>query len=304
MYLFKRAIRDILSNRFLNAVAIITIALSVLIISAFSLFFVNADALIDFWTSGIRIMAYLKPDVSEERVIYINQKIQRMAGVQDVRFISKEEALNQFKAQIKEQSSLVEGLKENPLPDAFEVSMDHAFRNWDEFEQLAGQIRATSGVEEVEYGQKWLGRFIRILNLFRLTGYAVGCLFFMATVFFVANTIRLVLYSRQEEIEIMRLVGASESFIKDPIYIQSLIQGALGGFIGIGILFVMFNFMTGNWTLEIGNWIIGISNFKFPVANFHLRFLSTEISAGIFIGSMLIGWLGCYLSLRQFLKLL
>ncbi|MDM8548745.1 FtsX-like permease family protein, partial [Desulfobacterales bacterium HSG2] len=156
--------------------------------------------------------------------------------------------------------------------------------------------------EEVEYGQKWLGRFIHIFSLFRLTGYALGCLFFMATVFFVANTIRLVLYSRQEEIEIMRLVGASESFVKDPFYIQSLIQGALGGFIGLGVLFVTFNFIIGNW--EIGSWKLGsVSNFQFPISDFNPRFLPPDISVGIFLGSMFVGWLGCYLSLKQFLKL-
>ncbi len=304
LHIFIKAIRDILSNSFLNAVAVITIALSVLIISAFALFFINADAVMNIWTEGIRIMAYLEPGVPEKKISKITQEIQRMDGVQETRFIAKEEALEQFKAQIRGQSSLIDNLKENPLPDAFEIRMAEPFRNnWENFETLAMQIRAIPSVEEVEYGQKWLGRVIHILNLFRLAGYALGCLFFMATVFFVANTIRLVLYSRQEEIEIMRLVGASEGFIKDPFYIQSLIQGGLGGIIGLGTLFVTFNFIVGNWKLEIGTWKLGsVPNFEFPISNFEFGFLSPEISAGILLGSMFVGWLGCYLSLRQFLK--
>jgi len=302
LHFFKRAIRDILSNSFLNAIAIITIALSVLIISAFALFFVNAEAIMDFWTSGIRVMAYLKSDVLEKDVSDIKQKIQGMDGVEDVRFISKEEALEHFRAQMKGQPSLTDNLRENPLPDAFEIRMADSSQNWENFESLAKRIGSVPSVEEVEYGQKWLGRFIHIFSLFRLTGYALGCLFFMATVFFVANTIRLVLYSRQEEIEIMRLVGASEGFIKDPFYIQSLIQGALGGFIGLGVLFVTFNFIIGNW--EIGTWKLGsVSDFQFPISDFKPRFLPPDISVGIFLGSMFVGWLGCYLSLKQFLKL-
>jgi len=158
-------------------------------------------------------------------------------------------------------------------------------------------------VEEVEYGQQWMGRFMNLLNLFRLTGYALACLFFMAAVFFVANTIRLVLYSRREEVEIMRLVGASEGFIKDPFYIQSMIQGALGGVIGLGTLFVMFRFVVGDWTLEIGDWKLETaSDFQFLISDFQIQFLSPEIFIGILLGSMFVGWLGCYISLRQFLK--
>ncbi len=303
LHIFKRAARDIRTNSFLNTVAVITIALSVLLISAFALFFINADALMTFWTEGIRIMAYVGPDVPEKETQQVRENIRRMAGVQEVRFIPKEEALEQFKAQMKAQSSLVGNLKENPLPDAFEIRVAEVSRTWENFERLAEEIATFPSVEEVEYGQKWLGRFIHIFNLVRLTGYAMGCLFFMATVFFVANTIRLVLYSRQEEVEIMRLVGASESFIKDPFYIQSLIQGALGGIIGLGALYVMFNFVAGNWKLEIGDWRLGIPAVDFPVPGFHLRFLPPDLSIGILLGSMLVGWMGCYVSLKQFLRL-
>lgn len=304
LHFFKRAIRDILANSFLSAVAIVTIALSVLIISAFALFFINAEAIMDFWTAGIRVMAYLNPDISEKDISDTQQDILGMNGVTDARFIPKKEALEQFRSQMKGQPSLIDNLRENPLPDAFEICMADASRNWEDFERLAKEIGSLSSVEDVEYGQTWLGRFIRIFNLFRLTGYALGCLFFMATVFFVANTIRLVLYSRQEEIEIMRLVGASESFIKDPFYIQSLIQGALGGFIGLGTLFVIFNFIIGNWELGIGNrGLSSASDFQFPITGFDPRFLPPDISIGIFLGSMFVGWLGCYLSLKQFLKL-
>lgn len=303
IFFFKRAIRDILANKFLNAVTIVTIAFSVIIVSAFVLFFVNTGTIMDFWAKGIRIMAYLESDIPEKKIPEIQREIRTMQGVLDVRFVSKEDALEWFKKQMKQQASLVEYLDENPLPDAFEILLEESLRSWENFESLAIQVESLPFVEEVEYGRKWLGQFANIVSLFRLTGYAMGCLLFMAAVFFVANTIRLVLYSRVEEVEIMRLVGATESFIKTPFYIQGIIQGMMGGIIGLGVLFLAFRFMVGNWKFELGNSAFGDnSSFQFLISNFHIRFISLEFLLIILLGSTLLGLLGCYLSLKQFLK--
>ena len=287
---FKRAIKDILDHRFLSTVTIATIAIAILIASAFALFFVNANTIVNSWKKGIRIMVYLKPNSSEKKVADIKSKIEGMNGVKNVRFISNKEALEQLKNQMKRQSSLLDDLQENPLPDAFEVRLTDDFQNQDKVETLAARLESLSQVDEVEYGQVWLGRFTNILNLFRLTGYAMGALFFAATVLIVANTIRLVFYSRREEVEIMRLVGATDGFIRAPFYIEGLIQGALGGIIGLAALFVLFVFISSNVDKDLTSSL------------FAIRFLSWEAFLGILICSMFVGWMGCFLSLKQFLK--
>ncbi|MGB6009852.1 MAG: permease-like cell division protein FtsX [Desulfobacterales bacterium] len=286
----KRAIKDILDHRFLSVTTIITIAVSVLIAGAFALFLMNANDIMNSWKKGIRVMAYLKPDIPEINIGELKRRIQGMKGVRDVQFISKNEALQRLKSQMKRQPSLLENLKENPLPDAFEIRLSESFQNRDSVEMLAERLNSLVQVEDVEYGQIWLGRFMSIINLFRLTGYAMGGLFFLAAVFIVANTIRLVLYSRREEVEIMRLVGATDGFIKAPFYIEGLIQGVLGGMIGLTVLFVIFILVSLN--VEQG----------LTAGLFTIRFLSPGAFCGILVCSMFVGWLGCYLSLKQFLR--
>jgi cell division transport system permease protein len=286
----KRAIQDIRQNRFLNAVTIITIALSILIVSAFALFFINTNDLMNAWKRGIRIMAYLKPETPQAEIPELKKKIQNMYGVSEARFISKEDALNGLKTHMKRQSSLLDNLRENPLPDTFEILMIASSQSWERVEMLAADIEKLYQVAEVEYGQRWLERFTNIFNLFRLAGYALGALFFMAAIFFVANTIRLVLYSRREEVEIMRLVGAADSFIKMPFYIEGIIQGALGGIIGLAALFVIFLFVSSNVPQD------------FSTGFFHIRFLPLPVFVAVIFSSMFVGWLGCYLSLKQYLK--
>jgi len=287
---FKRAVEDFHNNRLLNIITLLTISLSILIVSAFILFFINTNEIMNFWKKGLRVMAYLKPDLADSSLTDLTRRIQSISGVETVRFISKKEAFDQLKAQMKRQASLLDNLDENPLPDAFEIRMNAATQTWDKVEYLAAEIEALEEVEEVEYGQRWLGRYTHIFNLFKLTGYAMCGIFFMAAVFIVANTIRLVIYSRRDEIEIMRLVGAAERFIKVPFYFQGLLQGALGAGIGLAILFFAYLAIVSN--IDQG-WFSGL---------FQIRFLSPLMSGAIILLSMLVGWFGSYLSLKQYLK--
>lgn len=288
--LIKRAIGDILDNRFLNTVTILTIAVSILVASAFSLFIMNTNTLLESWKKGIRVMVYLKPSTAPAEFTSIEARIKSMDGIEDVVFIPRAEALKQLKIQMQRQSSLLDRLERNPLPDAFEIRMIADSRNPENIEKLARKLEQLVAVEEVEYGQKWLGRFFQMIRLFSLAGYVMGGMFLLAAIFFVANTVRLVIYSRRDEIEVMRLVGAEAGFIKAPFYIQGLIQGFLGGVLGLAGLFAFY--LAVSFQVQQG---LGAGAFE-------IRFLPVSTYAGIIVASMFVGWLGCYLSLKQFLK--
>ncbi len=287
---FIKALQDIIQNRFFNVVSVSTIALSVFIVSASGLFFLNADDMMDQWKKGVRIMVYLKQGTSEGDRLALNNSMLALYGVADTRFIPKEEALELLRKQMEQQASLLSNLSGNPLPDAYEIRMTAGSQNDETIETLANQLESLPPVEDVEYGQRWLGRFAQIFVLFRILGYAISCLFFVATTFIVANTIRLALYARREEVEIMRLVGASDTYIRGPFYIEGLVQGTVGGIIGIAVLFAAFLLLSAN--LSQG----------FSSVSIHIRFFSVGTTMLIILGSTIIGWLGCHLSLRQFLR--
>jgi cell division transport system permease protein len=287
---YKRAIKDILENRFLTAITVITISLSIMIAAAFALFFMNAGDLLNLWQKGIRMMVYLKPDTSEAGRLDTKFRLQGISGVQNATFISKKEAMAKLKTQMQHHTALLDNLKENPLPDAFEITIEPSARNSTELEFLAERISALPTVAEVEYGQQWIRRFTNIINLFRLAGYGIGALFFMATVFIVANTIRLVLYSRRDEIEIMRLVGATDRFIKIPFYLQGMIQGGAGTLVGLIVLFIGYLSLSSHFEQTVSGSLISI------------RFFSLQISAAIVLGGILVGGLGSLVSLKQFMR--
>lgn len=290
IFFLKRAIKDMSENAFLHIVTMITIALSILIASSIGLLFSNANDVMNGWKQGIRIMAYVAPATGEQELSDTRRTIEKMSGVRDIRFVSKEEALDDLKVQMKRQLSLIENLDRNPLPDSFEVQVVPGGQTWEKIETLAAHIESLPVIETVEYGQAWLGRLANIFNLFHFIGLTMGVLFFMVTVFIIANTIRLALYSRREEIEVMRLVGATNAFIKIPSYISGLIQGAVGGAVGLLILYISFLIISSNIEQNFSSYVVDI------------RFLSGKSILWILIYSIFVGWLGCFLSLKQFLK--
>jgi len=287
----KRALTDIANNKFLHFVSIVTIALSVFIVSAFSLFFNNATDFLDAWRKGVRITAYLSDSVPEARRDGLVEKIKNFAGVSAIKFISKDDAYNDLKEKIGQQSSLLEGLDKNPLPDSFEITLADSYRQMEDIEKLATTITNLPHVEDVEYAQKWLYRFSGIYNLFKVTGMVLAGIFFIATLLIIANTIRLVMYSRREEIEIIRIIGADEAFIKYPLFFEAVAQGFIGGVAGILMLYLAFMLTVPNFAPD--------TVFSF----FEIRFISAGFSLTIVFCSMMIGWVGCFFSIRKFLKL-
>jgi cell division transport system permease protein len=286
----KRAFQDLHANRFVNAVTLMTVALLVLIVSTALLFFLNTGDMLEGWKKDTRIMGYLGPGAGPTAAARLRPAIEAIDGVGSVRFVPREEALDRLKDRMKHQASLFENLTENPLPDAFEIRLRPTTGAWAEIGAIAARIGALPGVEEVEYGHQWVQALRGLVGIFQVAAAAMTGLFLVAAVSIVANTTRLVIYSRRQEVEIMRLVGATEWFIKVPFYIEGLIHGFCGAVIGLAVLFAAFNLTAARMDQGV---LAGL---------LQVRFLPPQVLLGVTAASMLVGALGCHLSLRQFLR--
>ncbi len=285
----KKALTDIRSNRFMNLITIVTISLSILVVSLFLLFFENAGRVIQSWNQGGRAMVYLEDSFQVEHMAGLKERIRALGGVESIVFISKDQAMDRLKQDMAG-TDFLDTLNQNPLPHAFEIRLT-SFDHYDKVKALTEKISALDLVESVEYGRQWLDRFLKVFHLFKLTGYAMCSLFLLIALFITANTVRMAFHSRELEVEIMRLVGATEGFIKTPFYVEGAVQGLIGGILGTGILFTAY--------LSISSAIE--KNFETRLL-MDIRFLSLETLGLLILASTFLGWFGCYLSLKQILK--
>ena len=289
-HFLKRALADIRSNKFLNLITIITISLSILVVSVFLLFFENAGRVIESWNQGGRAMIYLKEEFNADMLPQLKAKINSLGDIDKMVYISKAKALDTLKKNMASQTTFLKTLKENPLPDALEIRIK-SYNSFEEIQKFAQTIKAIDIVDDIEYGQGWLGKFLKIFNLFKITGYAMCGFFFLMALFITANTVRLAFYSRKLEVDIMRLVGATETFIKAPFYIEGLVQGFLGGILGLCALLITYMMVSSGITQSLASYVY-----------LDIQFLSVKMVIFIIFSSTFLGWFGCYLSLKQIFK--
>lgn len=217
-----------------------TITISFLFFGAFVLLLVNVNSWLTEWGQSLSMSVYLEDGISEGGKAELQAALEALPGAELQGFVSKEKAMEELREAFGSQAALLDGLKKNPLPSSFELVFKEQGLRRVHPKQIKTEIEKLPGVDEVQYSEQWIERFESILYLMRTGGFVVGGLLCLAVLFITANTIKLTIYARQEEIEIYKLVGATDWFIKAPFLIEGAIQGLLGGGIAIGCLFALY----------------------------------------------------------------
>jgi len=239
------------------------------------------------------VTMYLKEGVAEKTVSEFIRELESSPQVRSVRFISKDMALELFRDELGARGSFLEGLDENnPLPASVDLVLQPDELNIDGVRGSIERYRSHPAVDEVIYGSEWVEQVQKVLNVFRLFGYVTLFVVLLVIVFLIANTIKLVIYSRRDEIEIMQLVGATRGFVRIPFVIGGVVQGLLGSVLGLILLkasYALLNFEMRHSAL-------------LGAAVPELLFLSPVALITIILVGLLIGAIGSYFALGRFMK--
>ena len=292
LYFLNHAIRSLRENFAINLVCIITIALAILIFSSFLLVYTNIQGVLDRWSEQIQVIAYLRDDLSKTDLNYIDQEISKHPEVEKIKYVSKDEALERFRESLKGQAGILDGLNTNPLPASIEISLKPEFRTPTSIEKFVDSLKAYAAVEDVQYGQEWVEKFSAFISGLKVLVLAVGGFLLIVSVFIISNTIKLTVFSRREELEILGLVGATDNYIRAPFLIEGAIYGALSSVIALGILFLFYLVLRNKFSVSISTLMGG----------FDFRFLSFAAVISVLIGGILIGILGSIISVAQFME--
>jgi cell division transport system permease protein len=224
-----------------SLLAIITIAVSLFIGGMFLLVSGNLSRIVGEWRSEAKIVLYLAPEESERRANEVAANLAGESWISGVETISREEAERRFAGVFPTLSTLLEGWDESPLPASLEVSYDADGVSEEALGEWLTRVSDEPGVEMVDDDRQWLRQLELIVVMTRGVGLGLGAVLLAAAIFTIASVVRLTAYLYREEISIMRLVGATEFFIRGPFLAAGLIQGLLGGGLALAGLFAAYH---------------------------------------------------------------
>jgi cell division transport system permease protein len=287
-YFFREALRRIWVSKRTSFVAIAMIAISLFIVGVFLLVAENLSRAAAEWQGRSRMVVYLTPDATSEQLEGVDQFLSSRPELSQRKFVTREEALTRFRAWFTNLSEVVDNLEENPFPASWEIEIDPLFTRSPRFDADLAVLHALPGVDQVQYDAQWVARLQRVVNAVNVAGLVAGGILAIAAAFTIANVIRLTMVLYREEIEIMRLVGATERIIRGPFIIEGILQGTFGGLLSIGLLF-------GAYELARHSVVPSSSivwSFLFT------GFLPWQKLAALVGGGMLAGWFGSWMSVR------
>ena len=292
-YFVERAFINIRQNILVNVLTVGTISLAFLILSLFLLVYVNLERVSESWSDRIQVTAYFDRDLTPGEVTSLTKSIRAIGGTADVDYVSREEALRRFYGRLKGQESLLEGITPEILPSSMEIRLDKTNRDSGSVTAYVARLKQLPEINEVQYGEEWVKRFSDFMNLIRFIGALVGGFIILAVIFIVANTIKLTIYARKDELELMGLVGATRLFIKVPYLIEGVVQGVAGVVVALLILSVVYLSFLHNADIL----------FSFSTMEAGLVFLPLPYLAALLFGGAALGFLGSLASLKRLIAL-
>lgn len=237
-----QGIRTVLAIPMSNTISVLTIAVALFLFTGFWLLLKNIDNVLSDVGGSFQLTAYLRADANPDDVSKALAELREdRSSIQSIEFVSKERALEIFRGDLGARSGLLAGLEQdNPLPASFEIVLQGDELKLDGQQKRIDRIKSLPIVEEVVLGSKWVERVQNVVQAFRFIASILLVVVLALIIFLIANTMKLVMYARRDEISIMQLVGATQAFVRVPFLIGGGLQGVAGAL--IALIFLSFSF--------------------------------------------------------------
>ena len=266
----------------LSALSVTTIAFSLFVVGLFGLVAVNLQDALRGVAERVEIVAYLLPGTPIETITLAEKDIEAFPEVQSAVYVSEDSALARARGELVEFRDVLQELERNPLPASIELKLRPRFRDAQHVNEVADRLRGFGFVDDVRFGRDWVEKLDRLRQVAAAVGLVVGAAFAVVAIIIIGTTIRMAVLQRSREIAIMRLVGATDGFIRRPFLLQGAIKGLLGGLVAMGLAY-------GAYTL-INRWLI------------QAAFFSKEQAVALVGFGMLIGFFGSAASVGRHLR--
>ncbi len=228
LYFFRQAANAARRSPMLGTATVGMLAVVFLLFDGYLLLALNLDRLAERWIGQVRLVVFLAPDTDPERAQELVLRLEEHPRVQSGVYVSKDEARERFRKDFPGDAEILEGLGENPLPASIELALSREALEPETLLSMKTKIEKLQGVEEAVFGRELFTRISGLVRFIHLAGLLFGLALVLAVIFLSANTIRLNLYSRREELEILQVVGATRWFIRWPFLIEGAMQGLFG----------------------------------------------------------------------------
>ncbi len=287
-YFIQEVFHSLRRNNWMTFASIGTVAVSLFVLGVFLILVLNMNRLAGMLESQVQISVYLEDHLTDREKRQIGYDIESLQGIDSVTYVDRETAKERLKERLGDQKYLLDALSEdNPLPDAFEVTVTTPAV----VESAAGAIAAMQGVEEAKYGQDVVEHLFDITRLMRIFGFVLMGLLGGATLFIISNTIRLTVFARRKEIAIMKYVGATDWFIRWPFLLEGIVLGCIGGLIAAVALRSFYAAMAAKIYSTLAFFPLMP---QYPFMNY--------VTAAILLAGIVIGAIGSVISLKRFLR--
>ncbi len=283
-YYIEQTLKYIRKNRFIYGVAVGTTTGALVILGSFLLLFGNFNAWMKSWGHTFSMTVYLQDDISDFKRDKVDAFIRRIPGAEISNYISKKQAMADLKSALGPESVLLDRLSRNPLPASYEVMFEGEGEGFERsIQEIRKNLQKLEGVEDIQFSHEWLHRLDPLIRDMALAGIFMGIVLCLGVLFILTNTIKLAIYARKDEIEIQKMVGASDWFVKKPFVYEGAAIGVAGGIGSLLILLLGYLIFAAKKVHLLG--LITL-DFVFLPAEYILLLLFIGIALGV-VGSLI-----------------